>query len=88
MRWRVISATGIPHLLLYLLVAMDTKKEVILELNTKVKLTEANKKDKLIVKEIVAKFNTRKNQMYDTLQAKFKRINHWLKCRHCSMEGT
>jgi hypothetical protein len=52
---------------------MDTKKEVILDLNTKVKLTEANKKDELIVKEIVAKF---------------KRINQWLKCRHCSMEGT
>jgi len=64
---------------------MDSKKEVILDLNTKVKLTEANKKDKLTVEEIVAKFNTRKNQMYGTLKAKFKRINLWLKCRHCSM---
>jgi len=57
---------------------MDSKKEVILYLNTKVKLTEANKKDKATVKEIVAKFNTMKNQMYDTLKAKFKRINQWL----------
>jgi len=67
---------------------MDSKKEVILDVNTKVKLTEANIKDKLTVKEIVAKFNTMKNQMYDTLKAKFKRINQWLKCRHCSMVGT
>jgi hypothetical protein len=51
--WQVISATGIPpHLLLYLLVVTDTKKEVILDLNTKVKLSEANKKDKLIVKKL------------------------------------
>jgi hypothetical protein len=74
-----------PHLLLYLLVAIESKKEVILDLNTKVKLTEAYKKDKLTVKEIVAKFNNRNNQMYDTLKAKIKWINQWLKNRHCSM---
>ena len=64
---------------------MDSKKEVILNFNTKVKVTEPNKKDKLTIKEIVAKFTTRKTQMYDILQAQFKRINQWLNCRHVSM---
>lgn len=64
---------------------MDSKKEVLLDFNTKVKVSEANKKDKLTVKEIVAKFTTRKTQIYDTLQAQFKRINQWLNCRHVSM---
>jgi len=42
--WWVLSTIGIPHLSLYLLVAMDSKKDVILDVNKKVKLTEANKR--------------------------------------------
>jgi hypothetical protein len=62
------------------------KKEVILDLNTKVKLTEANKKDKLTVKEIVAMFNTRKNQMCDTLEANNTVYNVYIHTYTCSQK--
>jgi hypothetical protein len=51
-------------------VAMASKKRVVLDLNTKVKVIQARKKEKLMAKQIVEKFNIGKTQVYDILKAK------------------
>jgi hypothetical protein len=40
---------------------MASKKRVVLDLNTKVKVIQASEKDKLSVKQIMANFNIGKN---------------------------
>ena len=42
----------------------ESKKRLILHLNTKIKVEEANEKDKLSVKRIVAKFNVCKTRVW------------------------
>ena len=46
---------------------MKVKKRFILHLNTNIKVGEANKKDKLSIKQIVAKFNDCKTHVYEIL---------------------
>jgi hypothetical protein len=52
-----------------LVVPKVSKKRIVLELNTKVKVIEASEKDKLSVKEIVINFHVRKSQVCDMLKA-------------------
>ena len=54
----------------------ETKKRLILHLNTKIKVEEANEKDKLSIKQIVAKFNVCKTQVYEILKKKFELKEH------------
>jgi hypothetical protein len=61
-------------------VAMASKKQIVFELNTKVKVIQASEKEKLTVKQIVAKFNIGKTQVYDILKAKSEIKNQWLNC--------
>jgi uncharacterized protein (DUF433 family) len=49
---------------------MAFKKRVFLDINIKVKVIQASEKEKLTVKQIVAKFNIGKTQVYDILKAK------------------
>jgi uncharacterized protein (DUF433 family) len=49
---------------------MASKKRVVLDFKTKVKVILASEKEKLSVKQIVAKFNFGKTQVYDILKAK------------------
>ena len=49
---------------------MEVRKRLILHLNTKIKVVEANEEEKLSVKQIVAKFNVCKTQVYGTLKKK------------------
>ena len=49
---------------------MEVRKRLILHLNTKIKVVEANEEDKLSVKQIVVKFNVCKTQVYDILKKK------------------
>jgi hypothetical protein len=44
-------------LLVHLVVAVMSKKRLVLDLNTTVEVTEASEKDKLTVKRVMAKFN-------------------------------
>ena len=48
----------------------ESKKRLILHLNTKIKVEEANEKDKLSIKQIVAKFNVCKTHVYEILKQK------------------
>jgi hypothetical protein len=59
---------------------MASKKRVVLDLNTKVKVSQASEKEKLTVKQIVAKFNIGKTQVCDILKAKSEIKNQWLHC--------
>jgi hypothetical protein len=59
---------------------MASKKRVVLDLNTKGKVIQASEKEKLTVKQIVAKFNIGKTQVYDILKAKSEIKNQWLNC--------
>jgi hypothetical protein len=61
-------------------VAMASKKRVVLDRNTKVKVIEASEKEKLAVKQIVAKFSIGKTQVYDILKAKSEIKKQWLNC--------
>jgi hypothetical protein len=49
---------------------MASKKRVVLDLDTKVKVIKASEKENLTVKQIVAKFNIGKTKVYDILKAK------------------
>jgi len=44
-------------LLVHLVVAVVSKQRLVLDLNTTVEVTEVNEKDKLTVKQVMAKFN-------------------------------
>ena len=55
--------------------AMKVRKRLILHLNTN-KVEEANKKDKLSIKQIVAKFNVCKTQVYEVLKKKSELKEH------------
>jgi hypothetical protein len=57
---------------------MALKKRAVLDLNAKVKVTEANQKDKLTVKQTVGKFKTGKTQVYDILKSKSDIKHKWL----------
>ena len=46
---------------------MKVKKWLILHLNKKIKVEEANEKEKLSIKQIVAKFNDCKTHVYEIL---------------------
>ena len=48
----------------------ESTKRLILLLNTKIKVEEANEKDKLSIKQIVVKFNVCKTQVYEILKKK------------------
>jgi hypothetical protein len=50
-------------LFFHLVVAMASKKRVVLDLSVKVKVIEASETDKFSVKEIVSKFNVVKTQV-------------------------
>jgi hypothetical protein len=50
-------------------IAMASKKRVVLDLNAKVKVVEAKKKDKPTMKQIVSKFKIGKTQVYDILKS-------------------
>ena len=54
--------------LLCCLRVMKVQKRSILHLNTKIKVEEANEKDKLSIKQIVAKFNVCKTQVFEILR--------------------
>ena len=47
---------------------MEGKKWVILGLNTKIKVVEANEEEKLSIKQIVAKIIVSKTQVYEILK--------------------
>ena len=47
---------------------MEVRKRLILHLNTKIKVVEANEEDKLFVNQVVAKFNVCQTQVYDILK--------------------
>ena len=49
---------------------MKVQKQLILHLNTKIKVEETNDKDKLSIKQIVAKFNVCETQVYEILKKK------------------
>jgi hypothetical protein len=60
-----------PKVLTYsFVVAMASKKQVVLDIKTNVKVIGTSEKEKLTVKQNVAKFNTGKTQVYDILKAK------------------
>ena len=46
------------------------EKQVILDLNTKIKVVEANEEAKLFVKQIVTEFNVCRTQVYEILKKK------------------
>lgn len=56
---------------------MDSKKRVVLDLNTTIKVMEASKKGKLSVKVIVEKFKIGKTQVYEIFK-KRRLKNQWL----------
>jgi len=49
---------------------MATKTRVVLDLNTRVKVTHASERDKLSVKQIMKMFNVCKTQVYEILKKK------------------
>ena len=55
---------------------MEVKKLFILHLNTKIKVVEANEEEILSVKQIVAKFNVCKTQVYEILKKKSELKEH------------
>ena len=57
---------------------MEVRKKLILHLNIKIKVVEANEEEKLSVKQIVAKFNVCKAQVYEILKKKFELKEQWL----------
>ena len=62
--------------LLCCLRVMKVQKRLILHLNTKIKVEEANEKDKLSIKQIAAKFNVCKTQVYEILKKKSELKEH------------
>ena len=60
--------TCLQKVLLCCLRAMKVKKRLIIHLSTKIKVEEANEKDKLSIKQIVAKFYVCKTQVYEILK--------------------
>ena len=46
------------------------QENVVFDFNTQVKVIEASEKDKFTLKQIMAKFNSGKTQMYDIIKAK------------------
>jgi hypothetical protein len=67
-------------------VAMTSKKLVVLDLNTKVKVIQASERENLTVKQIVAKFKKfGKPQVYDILKAKSEIKKGWQNC-NCSIK--
>jgi hypothetical protein len=62
-----------PKVFIYsFVVTTASKKRVVLDINTKVKVIQASEKEKLTVKQIAAKFNIGKTQVYGILKAKFE----------------
>jgi hypothetical protein len=57
---------------------MGSKKRVVLDLNSKVKVIEASEKEKLTVKQIAGKFKIGKTQVYDILKSKSDIKREWL----------
>ena len=57
---------------------MELEKPLILYLNTKVKVVEANEEEKLSVKQIVTKFYVCKTQVYEILKKKSELKEQWL----------
>ena len=49
---------------------MTSKTRVVLDLNTRVKVIHASKRDKLSVKQIMKMFNIGKTQVYEILKKK------------------
>jgi hypothetical protein len=57
---------------------MASKRRVVLDLNSKVKVIEVSEKDKLTVKQIIGKFKIGKTQVYDILKSKSGIKLEWL----------
>ena len=66
---------------------MATKKRVVLDLNTRVKLIHANERDKLSVKQIMKMFNIGKTQVYEILKKKTEILMRWENCGNGKMKG-
>jgi hypothetical protein len=64
---------------------MASKKRVVLDLNAKVKVVEASKKDKPTMKQIVSKFKIRKTQVYNILKSISDIKREWL-TGNCSIK--
>jgi transposase len=73
-------------LVFHLVVAMASKKRVVLDLHTKIKVVEVCEKDKLSVKDIVTKFSVGKTQVYDLLKAKSETRNRGQNCSNGSIK--
>ena len=59
---------------------MATKKRVMLDLNTRVKVMHASEQDKLSVKQIMKMFNIGKTKVYEILKKKTEILMRWENC--------
>jgi hypothetical protein len=64
---------------------MVSMRTVLYGLNTEVKVMEASEKDKLTVKQVMAKFRAGKTHAYDILIVQ-SLINNWLNCSNGSIK--
>jgi predicted DNA-binding protein YlxM (UPF0122 family) len=59
---------------------MATKKKVVIDLNTRVKVIHASEKDKFSVKQIMNMINVSKTQVYEILKKKTGILKWWGNC--------
>jgi len=68
----LIKSPSPTFLLSLAVVIMATKTRVVFDINTRVKVIHASKRDKLSVKQIMKMFNVGKTQVYEILKSKME----------------
>ena len=65
---------------------MATKRRVVIDLNTRVKVIHESERDKFSVKQIMKMFNVGKTQVYEILKKKTEILMQWENCANGKLQ--